>query len=225
MNKTKNFDLKKFLLDNAIIVILLLMALYVGITKDNFFTWNNFSNVSINTALRFIIALGVSGCLITKGTDLSAGRIVGLGGFLQFPEPCCRRQTIPTSFSQGLGNVPVVAALLIALSGDLCHLRMPERLGNLLFPGTAVHHHPGYADYRIWYLPGVHLVHPRWAASKKSFTNVASGKLLGIPYFFFVIAFVIGFGMRGSCTTTQDTANTCMPSAVMRTQLRYPVST
>ena len=29
---------------------------------------------------------------------------------------------------------------------------------------------------------------------KKSFTNVASGKLLGIPYFF-VIAFVIGFGM------------------------------
>ena len=51
MNKTKNFDIKKFLLDNAIIVILLLMALYVGITKDNFFTWNNFSNVSINTTL------------------------------------------------------------------------------------------------------------------------------------------------------------------------------
>ena len=29
----------------------------------------------------------------------------------------------------------------------------------------------------------------------------------------------------GSCTTTQDTANTCMPSAATRMQLRYPVST
>ena len=153
MNKTKNFDLKKFLLDNAIIVILLLMALYVGITKDNFFTWNNFSNVSINTALRFIIALGVSGCLITKGTDLSAGRIVGLGACIS--GTLLQKADYSDKFFPNLGNVPVVAALLIAVV--ICAIfRMPERPGNLLFPGTAVHHHPGYADYRIWYLPGVH---------------------------------------------------------------------
>ena len=35
-----------------------------------------------NTAVRFLIALGVSGCLITKGTDLSAGRQVGLAACL-----------------------------------------------------------------------------------------------------------------------------------------------
>ena len=113
MNKTKNFDLKKFLLDNAIIVILLLMALYVGITKDNFFTWNNFSNVSINTALRFIIALGVSGCLITKGTDLSAGRIVGLGACIS--GTLLQKADYSDKFFPNLGNVPVVAALLIAV--------------------------------------------------------------------------------------------------------------
>ena len=35
-----------------------------------------------NTTIRFVIALGVSGCLITKGTDLSAGRQVGLAACL-----------------------------------------------------------------------------------------------------------------------------------------------
>ena len=35
-----------------------------------------------NTAVRFLIALGVSGCLITKGTDLSAGRQAGLAACL-----------------------------------------------------------------------------------------------------------------------------------------------
>jgi len=45
--------------------------------KDNFFSWANMGNLMSNTAVRFLIALGVSGCLITKGTDLSAGRQVG----------------------------------------------------------------------------------------------------------------------------------------------------
>ena len=52
------------------------MVLFVGVTKQNFFSRSNFSNISINVACRFIIAVGVSGCLITKGTDLSAGRLV-----------------------------------------------------------------------------------------------------------------------------------------------------
>ena len=64
MNK-KNIDIKKTLLDNGIIIVLLLLVLITGITKDNFFSWNNLSNISVNTAARVIIAFGVSGCLIT----------------------------------------------------------------------------------------------------------------------------------------------------------------
>ena len=40
MNK-KNIDIKKTLLDNGIIIVLLLLVLLTGITKDNFFSWNN----------------------------------------------------------------------------------------------------------------------------------------------------------------------------------------
>jgi len=39
-------------------------------------------NLIVNVSPRFIIACGVSGCLITKGTDLSAGRQVGLSACL-----------------------------------------------------------------------------------------------------------------------------------------------
>ena len=73
---------KNFLSNNAIIILIVILALVVGIITDNFFTSNNFKNLIVNMSPRFIIACGVSGCLITKGTDLSAGRQVGLSACL-----------------------------------------------------------------------------------------------------------------------------------------------
>ena len=73
----KNFNLKDFLINNGIIVVLVVLAVYTSIMQPTFFTFGNFSNIALNVAPRFIIACGVSGCLITKGTDLSAGRQVG----------------------------------------------------------------------------------------------------------------------------------------------------
>ena len=67
---------------NPIVVMLTIVSIIVGFTTKNFFSWSNFGNLMSNTAVRFIIALGVSGCLITKGTDLSAGRQVGLAACL-----------------------------------------------------------------------------------------------------------------------------------------------
>ena len=79
--KTKESFLQKivaYIKGNPIVVAMILVSLYVGFTVDNFFSVANFNNLASNTSVRFLIALGVSGCLITKGTDLSAGRQVGL---------------------------------------------------------------------------------------------------------------------------------------------------
>lgn len=78
----KKTDIKKLISDNAIIVLVILLALITGLSSNNFFTATNFKNLITNMAPRFIIACGVSGCLITKGTDLSAGRQVGLAACL-----------------------------------------------------------------------------------------------------------------------------------------------
>jgi len=74
----KNFKPKDFLINNGIIVVLVFIALFTGIRQPTFFSSGNLVNVIMNVAPRFIVACGVSGCLITKGTDLSAGRMVGL---------------------------------------------------------------------------------------------------------------------------------------------------
>ena len=67
---------------NPIVVMLALASLIVGCTIDNFFSLSNLNDLATNTTIRFLIALGVSGCLITKGTDLSAGRQAALAATL-----------------------------------------------------------------------------------------------------------------------------------------------
>ena len=75
-------SIKNFLSNNAITVMLVVLVMYVGLTKPGFFGGPNISNILSNVTPRLIIALGISGCLIIKGTDLSAGRAVGLGGVI-----------------------------------------------------------------------------------------------------------------------------------------------
>ncbi|MBO4471892.1 MAG: beta-methylgalactoside transporter [Clostridia bacterium] len=74
--------LVKIITRNPIVFLLLIAAIVVGCLVENFFSWANLTNLLSNTAIRFLIALGVSGCLITKGTDLSAGRQVGFAAVI-----------------------------------------------------------------------------------------------------------------------------------------------
>ena len=85
MEKKNSNPISKFvgyLTSNPIVLLLLVATIIMCFTVNNFFSWGNFSNLASNTAVRFLIALGVSGCLITKGTDLSAGRQVGFAACL-----------------------------------------------------------------------------------------------------------------------------------------------
>ena len=83
-NKQLSFGqrLIKIVTRNPIVFLLLIAAIVVGCSVENFFSWGNLTNLLSNTAIRFLIALGVSGCLITKSTDLSAGRQVGFAAVI-----------------------------------------------------------------------------------------------------------------------------------------------
>lgn len=83
--KTQKSTLQKIwavIKGNPIVVMLAVVSLIVGCTIKNFFSLDNLNNLMCNTSIRFLIALGVSGCLITKGTDLSAGRQAALAATL-----------------------------------------------------------------------------------------------------------------------------------------------
>ena len=77
--KNKSFD---FLKQNAIYFVLLILLGIIIAQDPTFLNVRNFSNILTQSSVRLIIALGVAGLLITQGTDLSAGRQVGLAAVI-----------------------------------------------------------------------------------------------------------------------------------------------
>lgn len=107
-------DVKLFLENNAIIILMVAVAVVVGIYKPSFVSFANFKNLALNTAVRFIIAAGVSGCLITKGTDLSAGRVVGLSACIA--AILLQKADYTDKFYPQLGEINMFAVLIIVLA-------------------------------------------------------------------------------------------------------------
>ena len=107
-------NIKAMLRDNIIIVGIILISLAVGIARPNFFSIGNIRNLISNTAVRFIIAVGVSGCLITKGTDLSAGRMAGFAACLS--AIFLQKGDYADKFYPNIGELPIVVVLLGVLA-------------------------------------------------------------------------------------------------------------
>ena len=75
-------NIVNWLLDHAMIIIIILMAIYVQIQRPTFFGVASLVNILNLTAARLPMALGVAGCIILAGTDLSGGRVAGLTAFI-----------------------------------------------------------------------------------------------------------------------------------------------
>lgn len=167
-----------------------MMIIFTGVTRKNFLSLNNLSNLMANVSVRFIIALGVSGCLIIKGTDLSAGRIVGLsalitGTMVQNPD-------YPSKFFENLPDMPVFVPLLIvlgvcALFGLInglivAYLHVPPFLATL---GTQI---------MIYGINMLYSQNKPIGYFKRSFIKIGQGKIFFIPYLA-LIATVVGILM------------------------------
>ena len=187
----KKFDLKKFASNNAIIILIAVLALFVGITTQNFFTTRNLSNLIVNMAPRFIIACGVSGCLITKGTDLSAGRQVGLAACLS----AMLLQSVDYSARMlpWLPDIPWPLALLIvmaimaifgAINGVIiAFLKVPPFIATLGMQTI------------VYGLCSLITNNQPMGGYKKSYLNVASGKLFNNDFLPFLLFFALGIGL------------------------------
>lgn len=189
----KKFNVKDFLINNGIIVVLVLLAVYTGIMQPTFISIDNIRNVSLNVAPRFIIACGVSGCLITKGTDLSAGRMVGLsaclaGTLLQKADYSGKFwPSLPDFGAWWVLVVLLICVVVCAIFGlinglVISFLQVPAFIGTL---GMQL----------IVY--GVCLVYTNATpigGYRPEYTAVAKGSFIGIP-FLFLIAFAVGLLM------------------------------
>ena len=66
------------LLNNALIIIMVIAVVYIAIKNPNFIKPASLINILSQTAAYLPAALGIGGCIVLTGTDLSAGRAVGL---------------------------------------------------------------------------------------------------------------------------------------------------
>jgi methyl-galactoside transport system permease protein len=70
--------IREFTSKNAIVLVLAVLVIFIGIVENSFFYPENLVNILRISSVRLIIALACGGALMTGGTDLSAGRTVGL---------------------------------------------------------------------------------------------------------------------------------------------------
>ncbi len=73
MNKLKNSE---------IFIVLLLLFILIVLQDGTFLKFRNIINILTQSSVKMIIALGVAGIIVTQGTDLSAGRQIGISGLI-----------------------------------------------------------------------------------------------------------------------------------------------
>ena len=66
------------ILNNALYIIMAIFVIYTASVKPNFLSLGSFANLITQVAAYLPMALGIAGCIVLTGTDLSAGRVVGL---------------------------------------------------------------------------------------------------------------------------------------------------
>ena len=164
-------------LENAMYIILLTMIIFVTIMRPNFLSISNFQNILMNSSVRLIIALGVSGALITRGTDLSAGRIVGIGAVIA--GTLLQRPDYAAKFFPNFPDMPVWTILLLAMFVTMlfglvnglviAYLRVPPFIATLGMQSIVY----GFSQ--------VYTRNEPIGGLKVDLTSIATGRIFGIP--------------------------------------------
>ncbi len=74
----KKSAVRNFFIDNLLYILLVAAIVGIAIYDPRFLSLSSIINIISLSAANLPIALGIAGCIILTGTDLSAGRIVGV---------------------------------------------------------------------------------------------------------------------------------------------------
>ena len=173
MEKTKQKQITDFLINNGVIIVMFILVIVAGVTTQNFFTLNNLTNLLNNMSFRLVIALGIAGCVITAGCDLSAGRLIGLGGCIS--GVLLQRMDYSGKFFPDVFLAALIAMVICAIFGTItgfciAYLSVPPFIATL-------------ATMEIVY--GLNMLFTNatpLGGFTTEYTNVGSGKFLGLSY-------------------------------------------
>ena len=112
--KEKALVTGNWMLDHAMILIILMLVVYIQYQRPAFLKTASVVNIISLTAARLPMALGIAGAIILTGTDLSAGRIVGLTAF--FSAILLQKTDIANRFLANFSALPIPLVLLIVMA-------------------------------------------------------------------------------------------------------------
>lgn len=103
-----------YLLDHAMIIALMIAVIVIAIIRPRFISVASVVNILSLTAARLPIALGIGGAIVLTGTDISAGRAVGLTACIS--ASLLQMTGYAGKMFPSLPALPIPLVLLIALA-------------------------------------------------------------------------------------------------------------
>ena len=113
VNEKSSFNFKEWAANNAIQIVLVFLLIGIIAIEPSFLSIKNLTNILAQCSTRMIIALGVGGIIVTQGTDLSAGRIIGLAAVIS--ASLLQATDYAYRMYPDLQQLPVVIPILLAM--------------------------------------------------------------------------------------------------------------
>ena len=110
----KTINLKKILIDKALVIVLLFMIIGIIIIEPSFLQWRVFTDIITQSAVKMICALGLMFPLLIGGTDLAGGRQVGLAAVLV--ASMSQMAAYSNRFWPNLPELPIILPILITIA-------------------------------------------------------------------------------------------------------------
>ncbi len=112
-NEKQSFNIIEWAGNNVIPIVLFIILIGIIIIEPSFLSIKNLTNILAQCSTRMIIALGIGGIIVTQGTDLSAGRIIGLAAVVS--ASLLQATDYAYRMYPNLEKLPVVAVILFVM--------------------------------------------------------------------------------------------------------------
>ncbi|MBP3370656.1 MAG: beta-methylgalactoside transporter [Clostridia bacterium] len=110
----KRRAIKEFFINNLLYILLIAAIVGIQIYDSRFLSLSSIVNIISLSAANLPIALGIAGCIILTGTDLSAGRIVGITACVA--ASLLQASGYANKMFPGLATFPIWAVFLIVIA-------------------------------------------------------------------------------------------------------------
>ena len=112
-SKDKKTFWKEGFINNLMYILIIIAAIYTYTQNQKFLSVSSIVNIISLSAANIPIALGIAGCIVLTGTDLSAGRVVGLTACIS--ASLLQSMDYATKMFPNLQPLPIPVVILIVV--------------------------------------------------------------------------------------------------------------